>query len=178
MSASCGCARVADAPKLIPKNESVSIPITFDVTTEGEKRVDVVAVLDDGTTRHITLVARGVVDIAGLAPLAIAPQLLELGVGAESTIVCLIRDLSEDPNALRPPQIRWIAPEGVEFGEQQLRLIEPFTKGNSPVWESLTRVKATGTIATLRTAIARLDLDGVAAGQVQIVLASTETEPR
>ena len=70
VSASCGCARVADAPKLIPKNESVSIPITFDVTTEGEKRVDVVAVLDDGTTRHITLVARGVVDIAGRAPLA------------------------------------------------------------------------------------------------------------
>ena len=178
VSASCGCVRVADVPRLIPKNESISIPITFDVTTEGEKRVDVVAVLDDGTTRHITLVARGVVDIAGLAPLAIAPQLLELGVGAESTIVCLIRDSSEDPNALRPPQIRWIAPEGVEFGEQQLRLIEPFTKGNSPVWESLTRVKATGTIATLRTAIARLDLDGVAAGQVQIVFAATEKEPR
>ena len=178
VSASCGCARVADAPKLIPKNESVSIPITFDVTTEGEKRVDVVAVLDDGTTRHITLVARGVVDIAGRAPLAITPRLLELGAGTETTIVCLIRDSSEEPNALRPLHIRWIAPEGVEFREQQLRLIEPFTKGNSPVWESLTRVKATGTIATLRTAIARLDLDGVAAGQVQIVLASTETEPQ
>jgi hypothetical protein len=39
-------------------------------------------------------------------------------------------------------------------------------------------VKATGTIATLRTAIARLDLDGVAAGQVQIVFAATEKEPR
>ena len=178
VSASCGCVRVADAPKLIPKNESVSIPITFDVTTEGEKRVDVVAVLDDGTTRHITLVARGVVDIAGRAPLAITPRLLELGAGTETTIVCLIRDSSEEPNALRPLHIRWIAPEGVEFREQQLRLIEPFTKGNSPVWESLTRVKATGTIATLRTAIARLDLDGVAAGQVQIVFAATEKEPR
>ena len=178
VSASCGCVRVGDAPKLIPKNESVSIPITFDVTTEGEKRVDVVAVLDDGTTRHITLVARGVVDIAGRAPLAITPRLLELGAGTETTIVCLIRDSSEEPNALRPPHIRWIAPEGVEFREQQLRLIEPFTKGNSPVWESLTRVKATGTIATLRTAIARLDLDGVAAGQVQIVFAATEKEPR
>lgn len=152
VSASCGCARVADAPKLIPKNESVSIPIT--------------------------LVARGVVDIAGRAPLAITPRLLELGAGTETTIVCLIRDSSEEPNALRPLHIRWIAPEGVEFREQQLRLIEPFTKGNSPVWESLTRVKATGTIATLRTAIARLDLDGVAAGQVQIVFAATEKEPR
>lgn len=101
-----------------------------------------------------------------------------LGAGTETTIVCLIRDSSEEPNALRPLHIRWIAPEGVEFREQQLRLIEPFTKGNSPVWESLTRVKATGTIATLRTAIARLDLDGVAAGQVQIVFAATEKEPR
>ena len=168
ITASCGCVQIRRGVSELPMGESVAIPITFDVATVGEKLVDIVALLDDGEVRRVTVRAVGLADMNGATVLSLSPGSATVVGEEELELTAIVRMPPRSAGPSREPSVAWSMPEELALSSERLRRIPAIRDRDGDLIEWTGRLRPTGRPQPGTALVAELRLDGTAAGSAII----------